>query len=100
VRNGEEGSGLCGQNGLFLADVCDANGEDRAGRGARIAEPFDVGLAERPLPGEGLAGNGPGAIAVALAFGDLRQVQGHPGCLIDTDHVRTVSTARGPTVRP
>ena len=45
---------LRGEHRLLLAEVVDANGEDRTSGRAGIAEAPDVGLAERSLPREPL----------------------------------------------
>lgn len=86
VRDGEERLGLGGEHRLLLAEVLDPDGEDRTVRWRGMAEPPDVRLGERPFPGEGLAGDGPRAVAVALALGDLGQIECHPGRLVDRRH--------------
>jgi hypothetical protein len=78
------------RNGLLLAQILDADGEDRPVRRGRIPEPLDVRLAERSLPREGLPGDGPRPIAVTATFGDVGQLQGHPGYFVDGDHGSSV----------
>ena len=66
--------------GLYesLYSFLDPDGDDvAAGRGLGT-EPFDVGLAERALPGERLALDGPGAVAVRRPAGRRRQREREP----------------------
>ena len=65
-----------GEHGLLLAEVLHANGQDGPVRRGLLAEPPQVCLAERAFPGEGLARDGPGPVAVPLAFGHVGQGQG------------------------
>src|SRR2546430_16325515 len=64
VRDGEERVRVRGQHRFLLAEVPDADGQDGAVRRNLVAEPPDVGLAERPVPGEPLAADEPGPVAV------------------------------------
>ena len=86
VRDCEERLGIGGEHGLLLAEIVDAHRQNRP-RGRRlVTEPFDVGLAERPLPRERLAADGPRAVAEPLANGHLRQGRRHVGDLLDAHH--------------
>src|SRR5215475_10704663 len=73
MRDREERARMSGKQCLLLAEVLGPHRENRPGRWLLVAEPPDVGLAERPLPRECLARHVPGAIAVPFAFGHLRQ---------------------------
>src|SRR5260221_3204720 len=74
VRDREEALPFGRKHGFLLAEVVDAHREDGPSGGRRIAEPLDVGLAERALPCERLAGDRPRAVVVALALGDAGQL--------------------------
>ena len=64
VGHVEERFGAGRQDGLLLAHVLDPHGQDRALRRRLVAEPLEICLAERPLPGEALARDEPGPVAV------------------------------------
>jgi len=96
VRDGEERVRVGREHRLLLAEVLDLDGEDRAVRRCLLAEPADVRLAERPVPGEGLAADIPGPVAVPLPLGDLGQLSGHPGHVIQRRHVATLPRALQP----
>jgi hypothetical protein len=70
-----------------------AHGEDRPlGRGL-VAEPLQVGLAERAFPRERFATDGPGPVTVAVfvfALRDLGQCAGHPSYVVERRHPSTV----------
>jgi hypothetical protein len=90
VRDREEDVRIGGEHRLFLAEILDANGQHGAvGRGL-VAEPPDVRLAERPVPGEGLTADEPRPVAVPLALSDLGQFRYQPGHIIEGRHLRTV----------
>src|SRR5262245_6274111 len=99
VRDREERPRLRREHGLLLTEILDPDREDRAVRWSHIAEPLEVGLAERPLPRECLTAHGPGPLTVALAFDGLGQRQGQPGHVVEARHGRTVprpaTAARG-----
>src|SRR5579859_6999066 len=65
VRDGEEVRGVRGEHGLLLAQVLDADSQDRPG-------------------------HEPGPVAVPLALGDLGQPPGQPGHVVYSRHTRTV----------
>src|SRR5580658_9260772 len=94
VRDGEECARVRGEDGFLLAEIRDADGEDRAVRRGLVAEPPDVRLAERPLPRECLARDEPGPVPLPFTHGDLGQVHGHPGGVVDSRHGGTLR--RGP----
>jgi hypothetical protein len=70
-----------------------ADGEDRSlGRGL-VAEPLQVGLAERAFPRKRFATDGPGPVTVAVlvfALRDLGQRGGHPSDVVERHHPSTV----------
>ena len=70
-------------------------GEDRAGGRGGVAEPLEIGLGERAFPGEGLAGDEPGPVAVALALGHLGQSGDHPLDVCERRHGGTLPLRRG-----
>jgi hypothetical protein len=88
VHNGEEAVLMGGQDGLLLRQVGGADREDRAGRRPLVAEPLDVRLAERALPGERLAADfpGPEATVLLLAFRHLGEPGRDPGHIIEGLH--------------
>ncbi len=86
VRDSEESLGIGLDQRLFLFKVHHTDRDDRPRRRGRVAKPLDICLAERPIPGERLASNGPRAVAMALAFGDQRQVESHLRDIVDGDH--------------
>jgi hypothetical protein len=86
VWDREERRGIGGEHGFFLAEVVDPDREDRSVGRSGITEPFDVGLAERPLPREALLADEPGAISVTLAFGDLWKLRDHLRDVVEGDH--------------
>jgi hypothetical protein len=51
VRRGEEGAGVVGDERLLGDQVLDAGAEDRPIRSI-LAERFEIGLPQRPLPDE------------------------------------------------
>jgi hypothetical protein len=59
VRDGEESSAALGQDRLLLAEILDANGENRPVRRNCVAKPLQVSLAEGSFLRECLAGHGP-----------------------------------------
>ena len=61
-----------------------------------VAEPADVGLAERPLPGERLPGHAPRPVIVPLDLAHLRESQRLPGRAVEADHR---ADATGPGAR-
>ena len=75
-----------GQHRLLLVQVGRPHREDRTRGRLLVAEAAEVGLAERPIPGEGLAVHEPGAVAVALRLGDVRQVRHQASDVIDRRH--------------
>jgi hypothetical protein len=77
VRDREKGVvRVRGEDGFLVVQVRSAHGEDRSlGRGL-LAEPLQVGLAERAFPRERFASDGPGPMTVAVcvfALCDLGQ---------------------------
>jgi hypothetical protein len=78
---------------LSCRSVRGADGEDRSlGRGL-VAEPLQVGLAERAFPRERFATDGPGPVTVAVfvfALRDLGQCGGHPSYVVERRHPSTV----------
>src|SRR5215831_2997501 len=95
MRNREEGSRIRGEHRLLLAEVLDADGQDRPIRRGLVAEPPEIRLAERPFPRECLAGGVPRPGAVTFALGDLGQRQGQFGHVVDGRHTRTVLEGPG-----
>lgn len=95
MRDCEESLGLCGQHGFLLAEIFDSNGQNGSSRRDRVTEPLEVRLAERTLPGESLARNGPRSVAVTFAFGDFGKFQGQPGHVVEGCHVLTVAPSAG-----
>ena len=75
---------------LLLAEVLDADSENRLRRGRLITEALEVGLAEPALPGEGLAAHRPCATAVLLALDDFGQLERDAGGLVQRHHARTL----------
>jgi len=57
VRNREEGIFVRGEHSLLLAEIFDPDGQYWSLRRRLSAEPLQVGLAERPVPRERLAGD-------------------------------------------
>src|SRR3954451_3321280 len=51
VRDGEEGVRVGGEHCLLFTEVLGPDGQDWAVRRHLVAEPADVRLAERPVPG-------------------------------------------------
>jgi quercetin dioxygenase-like cupin family protein len=96
VGNGEEGSGMRRQHGLLLRHVFHPDGQDWPFWRDFVAEALDVRLAERTFPGEPLPGDGPGAIAMTLSFGDLRKGAGKSGGIVDGRHALSPSAAGTP----
>src|SRR5215469_225006 len=94
VRDREEGLRLRGEHRLLLAEILDADGEDRPLRRGLVAEPPEIGFAERALPRECLACDEPGPVAVTLTLGDLGQARGHQGHVVETRHTGTVAASR------
>ena len=92
VGDGEVAAVLFGEHRFLLVQVLHGHREDRAGGRRGITEPLDVSLAERPLPGEGLAVHEPGAVAVALALGDLGELRDDPHDVVDRCHGATLPT--------
>src|SRR6185295_12290339 len=74
------------EHGLLLAEVVDPDGQDRLRRRGLGAEPPDVGLAERALPGERLARHEPGPVAVPLPLGHLRERRDRTGHVVPARH--------------
>ena len=66
------------------------SGEDRAGRRGRVAEALEVGFGERAFPGEGLAADEPGPVAVACRLGHLGQRGHHPLDVFESRHGGTL----------
>src|ERR1035438_6214708 len=90
VRNREEGCRVGSEHGFLLAEILDADGQDRpVGRGI-VAEPLQIGLAERPFPGEGLAGDEPGPVAVTVILSHLGQFKGYQRRVVNSRHTATV----------
>jgi hypothetical protein len=52
VGNRKENFRMRGEHGLFLAEILDANSQDRSIWRGLVAEPLEVRLAERPFPRE------------------------------------------------
>src|SRR6185437_39496 len=97
VRDAEEGGRVRGEHRFLLAEVPDPDGQDGPVRRGLIAEPPDIRLAERPVPGERLAADEPGPVAEPLPLGHLGQFGGHPGHIVESHHMATVPP-RPPTV--
>ncbi|OLT13083.1 hypothetical protein BJF78_22795 [Pseudonocardia sp. CNS-139] len=88
----KKAAGPGGEHGLLLVEVGYHDGQDRAGRRLLGAVAPDVGLAERPLPGERLRRaaaaapeHRPGAPAV-VALDDLRKRRRDAGHVVETHH--------------
>ncbi len=92
VLDVKEPIGRIHQQHVLLLEVLDPDRDQWTLRRRFDAEPFQVSFAERPLPGEGLAGDEPGAVAKAHAFGDLGQRKGYLGGIVDS-HLSTVPVA-------
>lgn len=73
MRDREESVGVLGESSLFVGQVQYSHGEDRSVRCGGFAEAPEIGLAERALPRERLAGDAPAPVAVPLALGHLGQ---------------------------
>jgi hypothetical protein len=91
MGNGEEGFGPRRQHGLLLGQILHPSGEDRPFGRDRVAETPDVCLSEGSFPCERLPGDVPGAIAMTLAFGDLRQREGESSCIVEGCHSQVIS---------
>jgi hypothetical protein len=93
VRDREKGVRVRGEDGFFVVQLRGADGEDRSLRRGLVAEPLQVGLAERAFPRERFATDGPGPVTVAVfvfALHDLGQFGGHPSYLVQRRHPSTV----------
>jgi hypothetical protein len=86
VLDGEEARPPLGQDRFFLPQVLDPHPEDRALRHRVVPEALEISLGERTLPGERLAPDGPGAVAVARALSGLGQREGEPGDVVVGGH--------------
>src|SRR5262249_54808928 len=93
VRDRENGVRVRGEDGFLVVQVRGAHGEDWSlGRGL-LAEPLQVGLAERAFPRERLATDGPGPVTVAVfgfALCDLGRCASHPSHVVERRHPSTV----------
>lgn len=67
VRDREDGSGVGLEHRLLIAEAGDSDRQDRTVRRDVGAEPLDVGVGERALPGEALPAHGPCSQAVPLS---------------------------------
>src|ERR1017187_1903717 len=99
MRNWEEGFRMRREQSLLLAEILDPDGQDRTIRRGLVAEALQVRLAERPFPRERLATDEPRPVAEALTDGDLGQLQGQRGHLVDSRHTRTALLAGRPRAR-
>src|SRR5579863_4795910 len=72
VRDREEGVRVRCEDGLLLGQVGGADRENRAVRRLFVAEPLDVRLAERALPGERLAADLPGPVGLPVLVDAFR----------------------------
>jgi hypothetical protein len=70
VRDGEESRQSDIEQGILGVEVLHADREDLSRRWRLVAEPREVGFAERPLPGKALAVHHPGPTAPLRADGD------------------------------
>jgi hypothetical protein len=88
VRDGEEAVLARGEDRLLLGLIGGPDREDRARRRLLAAVALDIGLAERPLPGEPLARHLPEAVAAVLllALGYLGQLGHQTGHVIEGLH--------------
>src|SRR4051794_800640 len=93
MRDGEHAALSGGEHGLLLVKVGDSNCHDGTVGRLSVAEPLDVCLAERPLPGERLAANGPRPVAVTFALNNLWQRQRYLGYIVERDHIWQRSNA-------
>jgi hypothetical protein len=93
---------------LLLREVGDADRQDRPVRWGLGAEPPDVGVGERALPGEALLAHEPGPQSVPLAAvgrvpPPLRHVgkRGtHHGCVLEGRHAQDGTGVEPPRTRP
>jgi hypothetical protein len=73
VRDREEAGEPHGEERLLSVETVGANREDLAGGRRLVAEALEVGLAERPLPGEAFVADHPGPVSPARTDGNARQ---------------------------
>src|ERR1700751_3400353 len=78
VRDREEGVRVRREDGLLLGQVGGTDRENRAVRRLFVAEPLDVRLAERALPGECLAVDLPRPVGLPVLV-DALSYLGHAG---------------------
>src|SRR3954447_3853889 len=74
------------QHGFLLAEVFYPHRQDRTVGRPITTEPFDVGLAERSLPCEALAGDRPVALTVPFTLDHFRKFEGDLGNVVERDH--------------
>jgi hypothetical protein len=88
VRDGEEAVLARSEYCFLFRLVGGADRQNRALRRPLVAEPLEVGLAERALPGERLARDLPGTVTpvLLLTLGHLGQRRGEPGHVIEGLH--------------
>jgi hypothetical protein len=98
MLDGEEAVLARREDRLLLGLVGGADRENRALRRPLVAEPLEVGLAVRALPGEALARDLPltPAVALLLALGHLAQRRREPGHVIEGLHEFTVLSGPRP----
>src|SRR5437773_867074 len=96
VRNREESHGLRREYCFLLTKILDAHRKDRALWWGCVPEPPEICLTESSFPCEDLASHGPGPIAAPFAFGDRRQLQRHPGHVVESSHTPTVMEGARP----
>lgn len=91
MGNREEGLGLPlrREHRRLLDEIVDTYREDGPIGCGLLAEAPDVGLAERPLPGERLPDHAPRAIAVPFSLCDLRQAGCDPRNVAERHRTRT-----------
>lgn len=86
MRDREEAREPGLKDGFLLAQVLDAEADDLARGRLDVPEAPDVGLGERPLPGEHLAADLPSPPAAALALVHLGQFRREPGNVVEGCH--------------
>jgi hypothetical protein len=97
VRDREERIRVRGEDRFLLVRVGGADRQDRPLRGCFMAKALNVSLAERALPGEGLAANLPRTVDLPVfvdALGDLGEGQCDPGNVVERLHDRPPTPRR------